>query len=203
MSEGPLRCRVVLLAGPSGSGKSHHARASGLPVLSLDDFYRDGDDPALPRRPDLGIVDWDDPAAWNAERAVEVLTEICRTGSADVPVYDIAHDRATSHRVFDTAGSPVFVAEGLFAAEIVAACRARGILAEALVLSRRPWKNFVRRLARDLREHRKPAVTLLRRGRLLMRQEAEIVRRQVELGCRPVSARELRETLERLRTRPV
>ncbi len=203
MPEGPLRCRVVLLAGPSGSGKSHHARASGLPVLSLDDFYRDGDDPALPRRPDLGIVDWDDPAAWNADRAVEVLTEICRTGAADVPVYDIAHDRATSRRVFDTAGAPVFVAEGLFAAEIVAACRGRGILAEALVLSRRPWKNFVRRLARDLREHRKPPVTLLRRGRLLMRQEAEIVRRQVELGCRPVSARELRQTLDRLRTRPV
>jgi len=33
-------------------------------VVRLDDFYRDGDDPALPTR-DLGgttIVDWDDPA---------------------------------------------------------------------------------------------------------------------------------------------
>lgn len=34
--------RVVLLAGPSGSGKSPLARASGLPVITLDDFYRDG-----------------------------------------------------------------------------------------------------------------------------------------------------------------
>lgn len=30
--------RVVLLAGPSGSGKSYVARRSGLPVLALDDF---------------------------------------------------------------------------------------------------------------------------------------------------------------------
>ncbi|MGH8825832.1 MAG: uridine kinase family protein, partial [Jiangellaceae bacterium] len=148
--------RVVLLAGPSGSGKSHLARASGLPVLALDDFYRDGDDPCMPRDLELGIVDWDDPRSWNGARAVETLTATCRDGHAEVPVYDIAHDRSSRRRRFDLGDAPVFVAEGLFAAEVVTACRDRGILAEALALHRAPWMNFVRRLVRDLAEHRKP-----------------------------------------------
>jgi uridine kinase len=194
-----LRAWVVLLAGPSGSGKSHLAEASGLPVLTLDDFYRDGDDPDLPREPDLGIVDWDDPRAWDAERAVATLETICRTGCADVPVYDIAADRATTTRRFCVDGATAFIAEGLFAAEIVGACRDRGILAEAIVLHRAPWKNFARRLVRDLVERRKPPLTLLRRGRLLMAAEAEVVRRQVALGCRPYDARRLRRVLAALR----
>ena len=193
-----LQARVVLLAGPSGSGKSHLAEASGLPVLPLDDFYRDGDDPDLPREPELGIVDWDDPRAWDAERAVATLETICRTGCTEVPVYDIAADRATTTRRFCVDGARAFVAEGLFAAEIVGACRDRGILAEAIVLHRAPWKNFARRLVRDLVERRKPPLTLLRRGRLLMAAEAEVVRRQVALGCRPYDVRRLRRVLAAL-----
>lgn len=197
-----LMRRVVLLAGPSGSGKSRLARDSGLPVLNLDDFYRDGADPDMPRHPEFGIVDWDDPRSWDAEAAVAALITICRDGHGDIPVYDIAHDRATSTQRFDVGEAAVFVAEGLFAAEIVVACRDHGILADAVVLRRAPWKNFVRRLVRDLAEHRKPPLTLLRRGRALMRAEAEVVRRQIGLGARPVSADELRQRLITLAANP-
>lgn len=44
----PATTRVIVLAGPSGSGKSRLAERLGLRTLRLDDFYRDGDDPALP-----------------------------------------------------------------------------------------------------------------------------------------------------------
>ena len=36
---------VVIVAGPSGSGKSHLGERLGWTVLRLDDFYREGDDP--------------------------------------------------------------------------------------------------------------------------------------------------------------
>ena len=115
-----MSARVVLLTGPSGSGKSHLARSSGLPVLVLDDFYRDGDDPALPMSRDLGIVDWDDPRSWDDESALAVVLELCRTGSAPVPTYSIAASRRTGSHPIDLGDAEVFVAEGIFAAQIVA-----------------------------------------------------------------------------------
>lgn len=167
-------------------------------MIALDDFYRDGDDPALPRHPDLGIVDWDHPDAWDAARAVDTLAAISANGVADVPVYDIAHDRAVQTQRFSVGTSPVFVAEGLFAADIVPTCRARGSLADAIVVWRKPWKNFVRRLVRDLAERRKPPLTLIRRGVALWRAERSVLRRQVALGCRPLNAAEVRRTLAAL-----
>ena len=182
--------RVVLVAGPSGSGKSHLARRSGLPVLCLDEFYKNGDDPTCPRQPDLGIIDWDDPRAWDADAAMAAIEQICRTGSAEVPRYDISADRAVGTVTFEAGNAPAFVAEGVFVAEVVGRCRDAGLLADALVIARAPWKNFVRRLARDLAERRKPPMTLLRRGRALMAEESALVESLVAAGCRPVSGEE-------------
>src|SRR5690625_4640281 len=149
----------------------------------------------MPRDPDLGIIDWDDPRAWNADAAVDTIVKICEQGYAEVPVYSIAADRATNTRHFDIGTADVFVAEGLFAAEIVAACQSRDVLAEALLVHRPPWLNFFRRLFRDLAEHRKPPLTLLLRGRALMRAERAILDRQTALGARPVTATDVRRRL--------
>lgn len=193
--------QVVLLCGPSGSGKTHIAAASGLPVFRLDDFYKDGDDPTLPYSPELGIVDWDDVDAWHAERAVAALVTLCHEGSVQVPSYDIGQSRAVGSSVFSRDGAPAVVAEGVFAAEIIDRCRERGILADAVVLHRAPWKNFVRRLVRDLAERRKPPATLWRRGRLLMHDEPAMVAAAEEQGCRRVDARGLAALLSRLANR--
>ena len=70
LDTGRDRRRVVILAGPSGSGKTRlagrlHAE-HGWPVVRLDDFYRDEDDPAMPRQEALAMIDWDHPDSWDA-----------------------------------------------------------------------------------------------------------------------------------------
>jgi uridine kinase len=196
----PVRAEVIVLAGPSGAGKTHLAERVGLPVLRLDDFYKDGEDPTLPRIDLVGgdaIVDWDDPASWNSEAAVAAVEELCRTGSTDAPVYDIATSSRKGHRVLDLGESAYFVAEGIFAQEVVAECRRRKLLADAVCVTQHPAVTFVRRLTRDLREHRKPPFVLVRRGVHLLLAQRALVTRAEKLGCRKLSPdaayREIRE----------
>ncbi|WP_425443489.1 uridine kinase family protein [Streptomyces monashensis] len=179
----PVPARVVLLCGPSGSGKSLVAARSGLPVLRLDDFYKEGDDPTLPLVQGSSDIDWDHPESWDADVAVEAITRLCATGSTPVPVYDIARSARTGENTLHIGRTPLFIAEGIFAAEIVERCRERGVLADALCLSRGPFTTFRRRFLRDLKEGRKSVPFLLRRGWRLMRAERSIVARQVSLGA--------------------
>ncbi|MDX2559755.1 ATP-binding protein [Streptomyces sp. TX20-6-3] len=185
VSSQPIPTRVVLLAGPSGSGKSSLAAVTGLPVLRLDDFYKEADDPTLPLVEGSADIDWDSPASWDADTAVAAIVELCRTGRTDVPVYDLATSSRVDRERLDIGRTPLFVAEGIFAAEIVARCRELDVLADALCLRGRPSTTFRRRLARDLREGRKSVPFLLRRGWRLMRAERAIVARQSELGAHP------------------
>ena len=178
--------QVIVLAGPSGSGKSHLAERLGLPILRLDDFYRDGDDPALPRITEganAGLVDWDDAGSWLCDEAVEALATLCRTGTVDTPIYDIAHDGRTGLRTLALEGHDAFVAEGIFAQEVVAACERAGHLLAAYCITQRPVVTFWRRLVRDLRERRKPPLVLVRRGMALMRDQRRVVGHAVALGC--------------------
>jgi len=202
-----MAARVVLLAGASGSGKTSLCRRLGLPVLALDDFYRDGPppgarsqdaDPPMPHR--FGIVDWDDPASWHAAQALQTIETLCRNGSADVPVYDIPTSRRSGTARLDLGGAPLFIAEGIFAAELVSGCRTGSSLADALCLRLHPAVTFGRRLLRDLAESRKPPLTLVRRGIGLARAEPALVERWTRLGCRPVSIAEAERTVQLLAT---
>jgi uridine kinase len=196
--------RVIVLAGPSGAGKSRLAERLGhrfgWPTLRLDDFYRDGDEPGLPRiqgghptgRPgrrllrngNRGLVDWDHPGTWHRDDAVAALLELCRTGATDGPLYSISESRRTGAQRLDLGGAAVFCAEGIFAPDVVAACRDAGVLEAAYCVTQHPAVTFWRRLTRDLREHRKPPPVLVRRGIALARGQREVVRRAVEAGCR-------------------
>lgn len=179
--------QVVVLAGPSGAGKSRLAERLGLPILRLDDFYKDGDDPSLPRittGANAGIVDWDHPGSWSHDDALQAIEELCRTGRAEVPIYEIALNGRSGSRPVDLGGRTRFVAEGIFAPEIVAESRRAGLLAAAYCITQHPLVTFWRRLTRDLREHRKPPVVLVRRGLDLLRDQRRVVAHAVERGCR-------------------
>ncbi|MET8785341.1 uridine kinase [Streptomyces sp. NPDC004589] len=179
----PAPARVVLLCGPSGSGKSLVAALSGLPVLRLDDFYKEGDDPTLPLVEGSSDIDWDHPRSWDADVAIAAIAELCATGRTTIPVYDIALSARTGEETLHIDRTPVFVAEGVFAAEVVERCRELDLLADALCLTRGSVTTFRRRFVRDLKEGRKSVPFLLRRGWRLMRAERSIVARQTGLGA--------------------
>ena len=188
-----MPARVIVLAGPSGAGKSRLAERIGLPILRLDDFYRSAGDPTLPRVTDganAGLVDWDHPDSWLHDEALAALGDLCRDGTARVPVYDIAQDGRCGSQVLDLGGHQYFVAEGIFAQEVVPACREAGWLAAAYCVRQHPVITFWRRLTRDLREHRKPPLVLLRRGVALLRDQRRVVDHAVALGCEPMTSEE-------------
>jgi uridine kinase len=196
-----VSARVIVLAGPSGAGKSRLAERIGLPVLRLDDFYRSAGDPELPVIPsgaNAGLVDWDDPASWLLDDALAAVEELCRAGTATVPIYDIAHDGRCGSQTLDLHGSGLFVAEGIFAQEIVPASRQAGLLAAAYCVRQHQLVTFWRRLTRDLRERRKPPLVLVRRGIALMRDQRNVVAHATELGCEPVTPDEAFERVRRL-----
>ncbi|WP_052327824.1 uridine kinase family protein [Serinicoccus marinus] len=193
MDPAPPPARVLVLAGPSGAGKSRlasrlHAR-HGWPVVQLDDFYREGTDTGLPMSP-LGLPDWDHVDSWDGEAALDALEQLCREGIAQMPVYDIGRSAVSGAHEVRRDGHTVVVAEGIFAAHVVAGLRERGLLAGAWCIRNQPWKTFARRLARDLAQRRKPPLTLWRRGHVLRRAEPGIVAAQQALGAAPMTARE-------------
>ncbi len=196
----PLAAEVVLLAGPSGCGKTHLAKLAGLPILALDDFYRDGTDPGMPRT-EGGVVDWEHPDSWDGDAAVAALGELCRAESIEVPTYAFGEDRRTGSRPLSREGSPIVVAEGIFAAEIIDRLRDAGLLADALLIHENRWITFGRRLVRDLRDGRKAPWYLVRQGWAKTASEPDVVARQCALGARPVSKPQARDRLAGLAER--
>jgi len=181
-----LRARAVLLCGPSGCGKTYLARQTGLPILTLDDFYRPGTEPDLPRTAD-GVVDWEDPRTWDVTAACDAVEALCCRGCVDVPNYVFGEDRAVGHRVLELGDASILIAEGLFAAEMIEPLRQRGLLADALLIHDGRWRTFARRLLRDAREARKSRWYLVRQGWAKTMAEPQVVRRLEALGARPIT----------------
>lgn len=193
--------RVIVLAGPSGAGKSRLAARLGLPVLRLDDFYHPADHadlPLLTRGANAGLVDWDDPGTWNLEAAVATIEALCHRGHAEVPVYSIPLSRPVGTQSLDLGPHTHFVAEGIFAPEVVSHCAERGLLAAAHCVRQHPLVTFWRRLTRDLEERRKPPVVLVRRGLALLRDQRRVVADAVAKGCTAMTPEESFAALSRL-----
>lgn len=194
------RARVVILAGPSGSGKSRLATRlhvqHGWPIVNLDDFYRDHDHPEMPRHESLGIVDWDHVDSWDGSAALTALEELVTSGHTHKPLYDIAQSRATGNGEITCGPDDLIIAEGIFAAELIDPLRERGLLRAAYCIRHgHRLMTFALRLGRDLVERRKPPLVLVRRGWELQRNEPALVRELTRLGAIPVRASEVEAAL--------
>lgn len=191
---------VLVLGGPSGSGKSrwaaHLSREHGWPIVRLDDYYKDAGDPTLPMS-SLGIADWDDVRSWRCDDAVDALELLCRTSELVAPVYDISASAATGTQHVRLDGSDTVIAEGIFAPYVIKPLRSRGLLAGAYCVHHNRWVTFGRRLVRDLSERRKPPLVLVRRGLRLARAEPRIIEEQRRLGAAAVRPKDLARQLRR------
>ena len=178
--------RLVVIAGPSGSGKSRLARLAGCPALRLDDFYFDADHPDMPRSP-IGIIDWDDPRSWNADAAVAALDTLLGTGELEAPAYSISESRRVGSHTLRMDAAGCLTAEGIFAMEFLDTCRRAGLTMEALYIDRPGAVVFWLRLRRDLAKKRKPPQILLRRGLALWRAQGSLKRKALAAGFTPMS----------------
>ncbi len=176
----------MLIAGPSGSGKSRLTLASGLPQVRLDDFYHDADHPGLPQT--LGIPDWDDPATWDGDAAIAALAELLDTGRTRTPDYSIPLSRKVGEKELVIPDhAHVVLAEGIFAIQALPLARAAGIEASGIYLDRPGAQVAYFRFKRDLKQHRKPPWVLVRRGLALWQAQGELKLKALANGFEAVS----------------
>ncbi len=181
--------RLVLIAGPSGSGKSRLAHVTGCPALRLDDFYFDADHPDMPRSP-IGIIDWDDPRSWDADSALSALSALVTYGEVEVPAYSISESRRTGSHLLSLDGATCLTAEGIFAIDFLAVCQRAGLATEAIYIDRPGAVVFWLRLRRDLSKKRKPPMILVRRGLALWRAQPALRRKAMAAGFTPMTMRQ-------------
>ena len=117
------KIRIVLLAGPSASGKTTTAKilsdlikdlGGKSTVISLDNFYRCADDKRYPRLKD-GTPDRESPYALDLEMLREVMGHIVAGKEFDIPVYDFETGTRAKMIHYTSYAAGCVIVEGLHA----------------------------------------------------------------------------------------
>ena len=115
------KIRVILLAGPSASGKTTTANlisdkikslGEKSTVVSLDNFYRDADDPKYPRLPD-GTRDFESPEALDLDELIGTLRNIIEGREFSVPRYDFKVGGRVDITHYPSYGDGCVIIEGI------------------------------------------------------------------------------------------
>ena len=116
--------RVLLLAGPSSSGKTTTSRliteelaamGHSATVLSLDDFYRNPEEPEYPRD-DKGNLDYEAPDSIDIGLVHDCLAAVLQGETYPAPRFDFhAHRRAPDPVPISVPEGGVLIVEGLHA----------------------------------------------------------------------------------------
>ena len=114
-------CHIVMLTGPSASGKTTTANklaaalsARGCPaqVVSLDNFYKNLDD--YPRLPD-GTKDYENVTALDVAEIQKCLGELLEKGETQLPVFDFLTETRSAQRQPLSLPGGVCIVEGIHA----------------------------------------------------------------------------------------
>lgn len=114
--------KIILLAGPSASGKTTTAkllqnalRASGIGawVISLDDFFWGKD--CIPRN-GMGQLDYESINSLDLDLVHKCLEELILTSSSEFPIFDFINDtRSEFKRLIKISDGDILILEGLHA----------------------------------------------------------------------------------------
>lgn len=114
--------RLVMLAGPSSSGKTTTAALLQkylgqlghlAHIISLDDFYRGAE--LAPKLPN-GSYDYESVAALDVDKVKACLKNVIETGKFSVPSYDFTTGQpAAEERHYEIAPQEIVIVEGLHA----------------------------------------------------------------------------------------
>ena len=120
ISERKKRARVVMLSGPSSSGKTttahllkNYLEGFGIQatIISLDDFYLGRD--RTPRLPD-GSYDFETVEALDAEKIIGCLSDVIATGKFSVPHYSFTLGRPDGPDAeYEIGPSEMVIVEGI------------------------------------------------------------------------------------------
>ena len=114
-------CSVVMLTGPSASGKTTTAhklaealrlRGTASQVVSLDNFYKDLKE--YPRLPD-GTKDYENITALDVDEIQRCLNELITTGRTDLPEFDFLTENRKPDRIPLELKGGVCIVEGIHA----------------------------------------------------------------------------------------
>lgn len=115
--------KLILLAGPSGSGKTTtanlvadaiRARGEEAMVVSLDDFYRNSDDPEYPRLAD-GSHDFECPESLDLPKVEATLKRIVSGEEFEIPKYSFKSGSCRSVKRYAPIKRGCVIIEGLHA----------------------------------------------------------------------------------------
>ena len=113
--------RIIMLTGPSASGKTTSAHklaatmvADGTPakVISLDNFFRGAEN--YPLLPD-GTRDYESPATLDMPEINRCLSQLNDSGETDLPIYDFKAERRAAQRQHISLEGGVCFVEGIHA----------------------------------------------------------------------------------------
>lgn len=114
-------CKVIMLTGPSASGKTTTAfklkdaikrAGTHAVVVSLDNFYREADD--YPRLPDGG-KDYENVHALDVPEIHRCLSALIATGEADFPEFDFVAEARKEQRHHVALEGGAVIVEGIHA----------------------------------------------------------------------------------------
>lgn len=113
--------RILLIAGPSASGKTTTAslisdkiKSLGEKsiVVSLDNFYRNADDKKYPRMED-GSPDYESPYALDTDLLLKTIGDIIAGRTFDVPKYDFKIGKRTEIAHYSSFADGCVILEGI------------------------------------------------------------------------------------------